>query len=203
MLTIFINQRPLTFGTKPPVVADETRHLKAAFAGNAAQLHHYAQLLETPDCAYSAITVLGNEEELLDTFARFYQLQPAAGGVVRNLEGNILLIFRRGYWDLPKGKIDDGEFSEQAALREVAEEVGLTECDILRPLTITYHTFTDRKGRAILKPTYWFLMESPSDVVTLQTEEDIESSIWTNPTTFLARNEEPIYPNILAVLKLL
>ena len=102
MVTIFINQRPLIFGVKPLVVADESRHLKAVYAGNAAQLYHYAQLLAAEYCAYTAITVLGDADELLDIFTQFYTLQPAAGGVVRNIEGNILLIFRRGYWDLQR-----------------------------------------------------------------------------------------------------
>jgi 8-oxo-dGTP pyrophosphatase MutT (NUDIX family) len=86
--------------------------------------------------------------------------------------------------------------------REVAEEVGLDKCDIIRPITTTYHTFIDRKGRNIFKPTHWFLMETPDDVVTLQTEEDIEASIWINPQTFL-EGDRPIYPNIANVLRLL
>jgi 8-oxo-dGTP pyrophosphatase MutT (NUDIX family) len=203
MQTIYINQRPLVFAAKPTLATEnDTLHLKTTFSGEAGQLAHYATLLESVDCPYTAITVIGNVDEMMAVFASLYRNQAAAGGVVRNLEGNVLLIFRRGFWDLPKGKIDEGEMSEQAALREVGEEVGLTECDILRPLTVTYHTFTDKKGRKILKPTYWYLMETPTDVVTLQTEEDIEASVWTSPQAFL-QNGEPIYPNIVNVLKML
>jgi 8-oxo-dGTP pyrophosphatase MutT (NUDIX family) len=203
MQTIYINQRPLVFAAKPTLPTEnDTLHLKTTFSCEVGQLAHYATLLEAADCPYTAITVIGNVDEMMVAFASLYRNQAAAGGVVRNLEGNVLLIFRRGFWDLPKGKIDEGEMSEQAALREVGEEVGLTECDILRPLTITYHTFTDKKGRKILKPTYWYLMETPTDVVTLQTEEDIEASVWTSPQAFL-QNGEPIYPNIVNVLKML
>jgi ADP-ribose pyrophosphatase YjhB (NUDIX family) len=203
MKTIYVNQRPLNLSAKPlPSTADETRHLKTTFSGDGAQLQHYAQILEQKNCPYTAITVIGDVEEMLSAFAAGYHLQAAAGGVVRNMEGNILLMFRRGFWDLPKGKIDKGEMSEQAALREVGEEVGLTECEIVRPLTISYHTFTDKKGRKVFKPTYWYLMETQTDVVTLQTEEDIEASVWTQADTFLG-NGEPIYPNIVRVLQML
>ena len=206
MITIHIGQsRTLQFVEKSFLKNSsplEATHLKAVYQGNKAVLAHYVQLLQAENCPYSAISIVGKPDAILADFETFYTLQPAAGGVIRNAEGNILLIFRRGFWDLPKGKIDAGELSEQAALREVAEEVGLTRCEILRPLTISYHTFTDRKGRAILKPTYWYLMETPDDVVTLQTEEDIEASVWTNPDTFL-QTDEPIYPNIVRVLKML
>jgi hypothetical protein len=172
MQTIYINQRPLVFAAKPTLPTEnDTLHLKTTFSGEAGQLAHYATLLEAADCPYTAITVIGNVDEMMVAFASLYRNQAAAGGVVRNLEGNVLLIFRRGFWDLPKGKIDEGEMS-------------------------------DKKGRKILKPTYWYLMETPTDVVTLQTEEDIEASIWTSPQAFL-QNGEPIYPNIVNVLKML
>jgi 8-oxo-dGTP diphosphatase len=50
----------------------------------------------------------------------------AAGGVVVR-DGRVLLVHRARYddWSLPKGKLEDGETWEQAALREVAEETGV------------------------------------------------------------------------------
>ncbi len=204
-MVVFINQRPLYFVEKTHSlanIADEARHLKAIYQGNKAVLKHYAQILDEPNCAYAAISIIGEPDKIMADFETLYRLQPAAGGVIRNLEGNVLLIFRRGSWDLPKGKIDEGELSEAAALREVSEEVGLHNCEVVRPLTISYHTFVDRKGRNILKPTYWYLMETPDDVVTLQTEEDIEASVWTNPSEFM-QTEEPVYPNIRRVLQML
>jgi 8-oxo-dGTP pyrophosphatase MutT (NUDIX family) len=49
----------------------------------------------------------------------------AGGGIVVNEQNEVLLIYRRGKWDLPKGKLDDGETIEECALREVKEETGL------------------------------------------------------------------------------
>ena len=54
----------------------------------------------------------------------------AAGGVVVR-DGRVLLVHRPKYgdWSLPKGKLEDGESWEQAALREVVEETGL-DCEL-------------------------------------------------------------------------
>jgi 8-oxo-dGTP pyrophosphatase MutT (NUDIX family) len=51
----------------------------------------------------------------------------AAGGVVRRADGRIAVVHRPRYddWSLPKGKLDDGETFEDAALREVEEETGI------------------------------------------------------------------------------
>lgn len=55
----------------------------------------------------------------------------AAGGLVKNTEDQWLLIFRLGKWDLPKGKLENGETPEAAALREVEEECGIKNCQLL------------------------------------------------------------------------
>ena len=54
-----------------------------------------------------------------DRFATRFVYIEAAGGIVENSNGEILLIFRRGRWDLPKGHIDAGEEALQAAIREI------------------------------------------------------------------------------------
>lgn len=76
----------------------------------------------------------------------------AAGGVVRR-DDRILLVHRPRYddWSLPKGKLDPGESSDEAALREVEEETGL-RCHLGRELpSIEYH---DRRGRP-KQVRYW------------------------------------------------
>ncbi|MBI2861781.1 MAG: NUDIX domain-containing protein [Chloroflexi bacterium] len=56
-----------------------------------------------------------------------------AGGVVRLENEVVLRRTAKGEWIFPKGHIEAGETPEQAAIREVAEEVGL-EAEVVRPL---------------------------------------------------------------------
>ncbi|MDD4224746.1 MAG: NUDIX domain-containing protein [Mariniphaga sp.] len=85
----------------------------------------------------------------------------AAGGVVL-AKDQILFIFRNGIWDLPKGKMDPGEKNWQTALREVAEETGITGHRIVQPLPATFHMYSMPAQHSnktwILKETFWFEM---------------------------------------------
>lgn len=59
----------------------------------------------------------------------------AAGGVVLNTEGHVLVVSQHGNsWSLPKGHIDPGEDELTAAKREIAEESGITELTLLKVL---------------------------------------------------------------------
>lgn len=114
----------------------------------------------------------------LETFSKSYEVIQAAGGVVNDDNGNVLLIFRRGKWDLPKGKLEKKEPIELCADREVKEETGLTELQLKKPLIITYHTYKER-GTSILKETHWFQFDAPGiQELTPQTSEDILKAEW-------------------------
>lgn len=130
-------------------------------------------------------------------FFAMFEIVEAAGGLVEN-NGSYLFIHRRGKWDLPKGKIDEGENSEQAALREVQEECGVNQLQSLGLLTITYHIYS-HKGKDVLKPTYWYRMQTKQRDLVPQTEEDIDLAMWRTMDTFpevLANT----YPSIADVL---
>jgi 8-oxo-dGTP pyrophosphatase MutT (NUDIX family) len=96
----------------------------------------------------------------LKKLAEKYHLIQAAGGVVTDDTARVLLIFRRGKWDLPKGKAEENEPLELCANREVIEETGLYELALRKLLAITYHTYTE-KGKDILKETHWYLFDAP------------------------------------------
>ena len=88
----------------------------------------------------------------------------AGGIVVRHLEGRPQLVVgcrrrdRDGVtWTLPKGTPNDGETTEQTALREVGEETGL-EVRIVEPLDSIEYWFVQH-GRRIHKTVHYFLME--------------------------------------------
>ncbi len=116
------------------------------------------------------------------TFVPAFLTVPAAGGiVVRNKR--LLFIFRNGKWDLPKGKIDKGEVAEEAALREVEEECGISGHKIIKRLPSTFHIYESpyKKtfGQWILKETFWFEMSYSGDNNgTPQTDENITQLHW-------------------------
>jgi len=138
-------------------------------------------------------------EELRKAFWKKFRIIEAGGGLVHNEAGNLLFIHRRGYWDLPKGKRDDGESIEECAVREVSEETGLPIPEIVRPLCHTYHTYHQGTDH-ILKETSWFEMKVPgTPELKPQAEEDINEAIWIDPQETLALLRES-YPAIRMVL---
>ncbi len=104
----------------------------------------------------------------------------AGGGLVVRREADatlLLLIFRRGAWDLPKGKLDRGEAVEACALREVREEVGIETLRILGPAGTTVHGYPEKK-RYCVKTTWWYVMETPERRFTPEAREGIEAVEW-------------------------
>lgn len=118
--------------------------------------------------------------------ARFRHVK-AAGGLVCTPEGGMLTIFREGKWDLPKGKVEPGESLRLAALREVAEETGVSDLETGKLVAKTYHIY-DKYGGWHFKQTSWFAMRSPNTAATKpQTEEDIAQAIWLDRNDSLRR----------------
>jgi 8-oxo-dGTP pyrophosphatase MutT (NUDIX family) len=119
-----------------------------------------------------------DQESLFRTFSQCFTLVPAAGGLIRNGKGEVLVIFRRGKWDLPKGKAEPGETMEQTALREVVEECGLEGIELQEVLQSTYHIY-EAPGNFILKRTDWYLMlYSGSEQPIPLTKEEITEVRW-------------------------
>ena len=119
-----------------------------------------------------------NIDALWQHFKSAYQVVEAAGGLVTNSNGDVLCIHRRGKWDLPKGKLDPGETTSEAAVREVEEECGIGDLVIERQLETTWHTYTENE-QLILKPTYWFDMSHQGSAELVpQTEEGITQVKW-------------------------
>jgi 8-oxo-dGTP pyrophosphatase MutT (NUDIX family) len=117
-------------------------------------------------------------EKLKRAFYRHFIVVQAAGGVVKNEVGEILFIFRKGKWDLPKGKNDGNEIPKQCALREVKEETGLIKVKAGKRICTSYHTYREF-GKHILKETEWFCMKSTSQQNLIpQEEEGIQKIEW-------------------------
>jgi 8-oxo-dGTP pyrophosphatase MutT (NUDIX family) len=127
---------------------------------------------------HAGIFIYHDLETLKRAFWKKFILIQAAGGWVQNETGEALFIFRRGKWDLPKGKLDEGETLERCAVREVEEETGLKNVRLGEPLVVTWHTY-DENGKHILKESHWYRMTASSkQAITPQLEEQITELRW-------------------------
>lgn len=118
-----------------------------------------------------------NPEKVMERlFYDFIHLD-AAGGVVKR-KNKYLLIKRNGVWDIPKGKVENNESIENAAIREIEEECGISGAVIKTPLLVTYHTYVFRKEK-VLKKTTWFKMDYKGKKrLKVQREEGITKAKW-------------------------
>jgi 8-oxo-dGTP pyrophosphatase MutT (NUDIX family) len=125
----------------------------------------------------------------------------AAGGLVLNDEKELLMIFRRGKWDLPKGKLDDGEKIEDCAMREVKEETGLQKIDLEDLTGLTYHEYFDtHSNEDVIKETHWFKMHAPGNQQLVpQLEERIEKIEWVNDKN-IGEKLNNSYTNIIEII---
>ena len=113
-----------------------------------------------------------------DDFCAKHTFIEASGGLVYNNKNQILMIFRNSKWDLPKGKLEAGEGIQECAVREVEEECGVRNLQIVNQLQSTYHTY-QLNGKAILKCTYWFKMITNfNDELVPQIKEGITKVAW-------------------------
>jgi 8-oxo-dGTP pyrophosphatase MutT (NUDIX family) len=148
---------------------------------------------------HAGILFYKNLSKLKKVFYKHFTIVSAAGGLVINAKQDILMIFRRGIWDLPKGKLDKGETLEQCAVREVEEETGLTGIELREYIVTTYHTYTEC-GKHILKESHWYKMLCATEQKLVpQTEEDITDIKWVKQSD-LKKYTSNTYQAILEVL---
>ena len=130
----------------------------------------------------------------------------AAGGLVYNERGELLMIYRRGKWDLPKGKLDEGETIEMCAVREVKEETGLLEIALIKFTGKTYHNYFDIwLNEDVQKESWWYEMKANStEKIIPQTEEGIETIEWVNEINLSTKlnNSYPSINEIIAKYKM-
>src|SRR5687767_1785021 len=148
--------KKIYFGDKPLFISDEkTEEIKPFLKDkNTVVLKELKKeelrstLGKMQETGTNAGIIIYKMPDAFEAVKKEFTLIQASGGLVYN--GNkILLIFRRGKWDLPKGKLDEGEDLVRCALREIQEETGLNEIAFEQTLCITYHTYYER-GKHIL-----------------------------------------------------
>jgi 8-oxo-dGTP pyrophosphatase MutT (NUDIX family) len=149
---------------------------------------------------HGAVYLSASPDRTWTQFTSRYILSEAAGGVVRNDNDELLVIYRKKFWDLPKGKLDYNESAESAAIREVKEECGLKSVVLEKPLIKTFHTYSE-KNKFILKKTHWFTMLAEGNQILIpQTEEDIEKAKWMTKEKILDKVYSKTYLSIKQVL---
>lgn len=172
MRTVWYENKALAFVSANP--ASDAPSLRA---GSGSELNP-AKLLQKFDNSNILYVVCDDPDRTLEEFCDTFRRVEAAGGVVENPAGEVLLMRRRGWWDLPKGHVEKDESHPQTALREVEEETGLHGVQLGTPLGTTQH-FYQMHGRWEMKRTWWYAMRYEGEAAPVpQTEEDITEIHW-------------------------
>ncbi|MCF8230819.1 MAG: NUDIX domain-containing protein [Bacteroidales bacterium] len=188
MYKVFFHEKTLLLAGSHTVISPEEGDLVANPEAQP-QLKNIVFDFLTSKSHNRAIFYHPNPARLMELFSGLFTPVSAAGGIVRDKEENVLFIFRNGLWDLPKGKVDEGEKADEAAIREVKEETGLVNVAIQQLIKPTFHIYY-RNATYNLKTTYWYEMEAPAvQKLKPQTEEGIEKIVWVN------KRNAPAYAN--------
>lgn len=139
-------------------------------------------------------------ENAWQEFSSQFLMIRAAGGVVFNDREEVLFIYRMEKWDLPKGKVEENEKLELAALREVEEECSIGSLKLEGHLMTTYHTYA-LKGEQVLKSTDWYIMKHDGhDTPQPQSIEGITDARWIAPQDW-SMVEANTFPSVIDVLR--
>ena len=179
MYKVFINDKPLIFCSKSTDLSCYDDHMLIDCKDGFTYKKFVSITFENPSREYFIIQ-LDNYNEVFQLFFEEFINVDAAGGVVQNQNDEILMIYRNSCWDLPKGKVEEGESIRLAAVREVEEECGLVGPEIIDEFSSTYHTY-ERKDIKYLKRTYWYSMKYEKEhALVPQSEEGITIAEWVN-----------------------
>ena len=181
MYKVFFNDRKITIADKTNITLSKSPAIIEDIHSKKEVKRWFLQFAENNE---QEVILLQNDAEKFwsDVFLPAFILIEASGGVVLSNE-KLLVIYRNGKWDLPKGKIDKKETKEEAAIREVQEECGIRGHSIIKELSPTFHIYKspykDSFGQCILKKTHWFEMHySGSSLGKPEVEENITEIQW-------------------------
>jgi len=181
---IYINNKPLILTTNAKAYIAKNPAAQGYIFFEGAFPRHFRLALQHIGKAgtMGAIIEDFSQESLQEELYELFTPIDAGGGVVMNENNEVLMIFRRGKWDLPKGKCDEGEEIDACALREVSEETGLRKLKLGEKICDTYHVYSQNKQH-LLKRTAWYKMKGTiKEQPTPQAEENIQEVRWVKNT---------------------
>ncbi|MDO5496847.1 MAG: NUDIX domain-containing protein [Alistipes sp.] len=128
---------------------------------------------------YNKVAILSpSPQALFESIAQQFKWIEAAGGVVENPSGEVVMIRRSDRWDLPKGHREEGESYEVCAAREAEEETGVSVSSVGRLLARTIHCY-QLFGCWEMKFTAWYAMQAEQRcVLSPQQSEGIICAEW-------------------------
>ncbi len=202
MYKIYINEALVILKASGDVTLEDSKVpgcIMVKYTGNKKHLLDYIHILENSIKSERLIIHSDDFQKLKQDFTSHFTEIEAGGGLVRNELGEYLFIYRRGSWDLPKGKIESKETKKGATLREIEEETGVRKMTILEKLMVTRHVYRSNIGKRIIKKSHWYLIETKKQPLSPQSDEDIERAEWMSLDRFFSKKRQ-VYPNILEVL---
>jgi 8-oxo-dGTP pyrophosphatase MutT (NUDIX family) len=108
--------------------------------------------------------------------------EPTAGGVVyrRNKKGEVEILLiqdAKDRWTIPKGHIEEGETAQETAKREIAEEAGLSDTDVICWLGKIHFRYR-RLNTLVLMTTQIYLVKAKGDTAAIKKEEWMNGIKW-------------------------
>lgn len=98
-------------------------------------------------------------------------METSCGVVLINLGSILLLEYPQGHWDFPKGHLEEEDESRQAAARrELEEETGIDDVDIIEDFEMRTEYSFRHKGKRIHKQVYWYIGITEQMEVTISHE---------------------------------
>ncbi len=177
MVVITFGEAQLLF-TPTPIDDMKIRNIKEAYVlHNSWHVMGNTLLNDMAKGFIKTVVVVGDPASRLEEVKQSMRCLKAGGGLVVNERNDLLMIFRNGVWDLPKGKWEQGESMVECARREVEEETGICDIHVGSLIDITRHIYSDEKGY-IVKENHWFQMQAPNQTLVPQTEEGISEACW-------------------------
>lgn len=178
MIKIYYNNKTLFLSE--PKIPDFDNDTKIAFSDEKLFINFIKSFIyDDRSLEYSVYGA--SPKKMLQVIKTNFDFIIAAGGLLRNRKNEILFIYKRKKWDLPKGKIEKGENPVDTAKREISEECGIeiNSIKIIKKIINTYHIYIE-DNTPVLKKTTWFesLFTGNDKNIKPQQEEGIEIVCW-------------------------